>query len=148
MGITVAPLTTAVMGSVPASHAGVASGVNNAVTRASQVLALAVLGAIALFAFSSALASHTQDLPLTAQQRRELVQGAGDLGNTPIPPGLDQSAQQQVQAAIDQSFVQMFRLVTLIAAGLALLAGALAWFIVQPSPASGKQAVPQPSLAP
>jgi EmrB/QacA subfamily drug resistance transporter len=148
MGITVAPLTTAVMGSVPASHAGVASGVNNAVTRASQVLALAVLGAIALFAFSSALASRAQDLPLTAQQRQELVQGAGDLGNTPIPPGLDQSAQQQVQNAIDQSFVQMFRLITLIAAGMALLAGALAWLIVQPSPASGKQAAPQPSLAP
>jgi hypothetical protein len=148
MGVTVTPLTTAVMGSVATSHAGVASGVNNAVTRASQVLALAVLGAIALFAFSSALEAHAQDLPLSAQQRQELVQGAAALGNTPIPPGLDHSAQQQTQDAIDQSFVQMFRLVTLIGAGMALLAGALAWFIIQPSAASGKQAAPQPSLAP
>jgi EmrB/QacA subfamily drug resistance transporter len=148
MGITVAPLTTAVMGSVASSHAGVASGVNNAVTRASQVLALAVLGAIALFAFSSALEAHANDLPLNPQQRQELVQGAGGLGNTPIPPGLDQSAQQKTQDAIDQAFVQMFRLLTLIAAGMALLAGALAWFIVRPAAASGKQVAPQPSLAP
>ena len=115
--------TTAVMGPVASSHEGVASGVNNAVTRASQVLALAVLGAIALFAFSSALKSHANDLPLNAQQRQELVQGAGGLGNTPIPPGLDQNAQQKTQDAIDQAFVQMFRLISLIAAGMALLAG-------------------------
>jgi len=148
MGVTVTPLTTAVMGSVASSHAGVASGVNNAVTRASQVLALAVLGAVALFAFTTALQARANDLPLNAQQRQELVQGAGDLGNTPIPPGLSQAAQQKTQAAIDQSFVQMFRLITLIASGMALLAGALAWFIIQPAPASGKQAAPQPSLAP
>jgi EmrB/QacA subfamily drug resistance transporter len=148
MGVTVAPLTTAVMGSVATSHAGIASGVNNAVTRAAQVLGLAILGAIALFAFTSALESYANDLPLNTQQRQELVQGAGDLGNTLIPPGLDQSAQQQTRDAIDQSFVQMYRLVTLIAAGMALLAGALAWFIVQPSTESGKQPAPQPSLAP
>lgn len=148
MGVTVTPLTTAVMGSVASSHAGVASGVNNAVTRASQVLALAVLGAIALFVFTSALEAQAQNLPISAQQRQELVQGAGKLGGTPIPPGLDQNAQQQTQDAIDQSFVQMFRLITLIAAGMALLAGALAWFIIQPSAASRKQVAPQPSLAP
>jgi EmrB/QacA subfamily drug resistance transporter len=148
MGITVTPLTTAVMGSVASSHAGVASGVNNAVTRASQVLALAVLGAIALFVFSAALEAHANDLPLNAQQRQELVQGAGDLGNTPIPPGLGQVAQQKTQNAIDESFVQMFRLISLIAAGMALLAGALAWFIVNPAPASEKKGKPQPSLAP
>jgi EmrB/QacA subfamily drug resistance transporter len=148
MGTTVTPLTTAVMGSVATNHAGVASGVNNAVTRSAQVLGLAVLGAIALFAFSSALESNAQDLPLSAQQRQELIQGASELGNTPIPPGLDQNAQEQTQAAIDQSFVQMFRLITVIAAGMALLAGALAWFIVLPASSRKKKVALQPSLAP
>jgi hypothetical protein len=46
--------------------------------------------------------------------------------------------------------MRMFRLISLISlilAGMALLAVALAWFIIQPSAASRKQAAPQPSLA-
>jgi hypothetical protein len=45
----------------------------------------------------------------------------------------------------DQSFVGMFRLISLIsliAVGMALLAGVLAWFIVQPSAVSGKAGRP------
>src|SRR4029079_4387752 len=46
MGITVAPLTTPVMGSAGREHAGIASGVNNAVSRAAGLLAIAFIGMI------------------------------------------------------------------------------------------------------
>ena len=43
LAITVAPLTTTVLGAVPASHAGMASAVNNDVARAASLIAVAVL---------------------------------------------------------------------------------------------------------
>lgn len=47
LAVLVAPLTGAVLGAVPASEAGVASGVNNAVARTAQLLAVAALPGLA-----------------------------------------------------------------------------------------------------
>ncbi|MGY1945744.1 MFS transporter [Nocardia asiatica] len=47
LAVLVAPLTGAVLGAVPAGEAGIASGVNNAVARTAQLLAVAALPGLA-----------------------------------------------------------------------------------------------------
>src|SRR5438876_4657337 len=70
MAITVAPLTTTVMSSIPQHRAGVASGVNNAVARTASLVAIAVLGVVMLHVFRTNLDRRlmSTNLPVSAAQ--------------------------------------------------------------------------------
>ena len=65
LSATVAPLTATVLDSVDERHVGIASGVNNGVSRVAGLLSIAVLGAIVSVRFA-ALAPNVPGGPLTA----------------------------------------------------------------------------------
>lgn len=132
LGITVAPLTTTVMGSVPKHNAGVASGINNAVSRASGVLAIAVMGGITLIVFSIILNGKVDALDLPESARTQLEAEAANLANATVPEQLDAEQAAAVQRAIDESFVNTFKVIMLICAGLSIKAGLLAALFVEP----------------
>ena len=126
MGLTVAPLTTAVMGSVSSNHAGIASGINNAVSRTAGVLALAIIGALALLLFNTALATRSAPLPLSPADRTALQAEAAQLGGAQPPASLTPDVRDQVQQAIQLAFVDTFRVIMLIGAVLAWMSALLA----------------------
>ncbi len=126
MGLTVAPLTTTVMSALPTEHSGSASGINNAVSRTAGVLAIAVVGALALFTFARQLDSRAASLNLPAQARTELRAESSRLGEAAVPPQVTGSGVAATQMAIKLSMVSAFRAVMFVCTGLAWLSALMA----------------------
>jgi EmrB/QacA subfamily drug resistance transporter len=131
MAISVAPLTTAVMGSVDTQHVGTASGVNNAVSRTAGLLAIAVLGIVILAVFSSSLLNHLALLQIPAETHNIIVAQQNRLVGIDIPAGLSSSTYAAIQKAISESFVTGFRVVMLIASGLALVSSLCSLLLIE-----------------
>jgi len=127
MAITVAPLTTTVMGAADPRHAGAASGVNNAVSRVAGLLAIAVFGVVLARTFDARVRPPLDRLALSPAAReavqRELPKIAGaDVAQVASMPPPERRA---VRAAVDHAFVFAFRLVLLCSAALALASAAV-----------------------
>jgi EmrB/QacA subfamily drug resistance transporter len=67
LAATVAPLTATVLDSVGPRHVGIASGINNGVSRIAGLLAIAVLGAVISAHFAASVGGHVAGGPLTAR---------------------------------------------------------------------------------
>lgn len=130
MAITVAPLTTVVMSAVDDKRAGIASGINNAVSRVAGLLAVALIGVFVLAAFNNALDGAIATLDLPAQARQELAGERIRLAGAAAPPGLDVATRTALEAAIDGAFVTGFRVAMAISAALAVSAAAVAALMI------------------
>jgi EmrB/QacA subfamily drug resistance transporter len=123
MTITVAPLTTTVMGAVDSHRAGVASGINNTVARVAGLLTIAVFGVLLAHRFNAEVTPRLDRLGLSSPVRMEIVKelpkmAGAELKTVPMEP----RQRAAVQRSIEESFVSGFRLVVLTSSVLALLA--------------------------
>jgi EmrB/QacA subfamily drug resistance transporter len=131
MAISVAPLTTAVMNSVPSERAGVASGVNNAASRVASLLSIAVLGIVVLNVFNHELDERVRLLDLPDQTRQALDQERIKLAGADIPPEIAGERKVRLRTAINEAFVSGFRIVMIIAAILALISSLVAALMIE-----------------
>ncbi|ASL48026.1 Multidrug resistance protein Stp [Burkholderia sp. AD24] len=152
MTITVAPLTTTVMTSVPAARTGVASGINNAVARVASLLAIAVLGIVFVWSHDAALDARLDALHVTraAREAASLAHSGGNasdggevssgsvpaMGKISSASALQASApgaptQAAVAAAQADSLGAALRAVALMSALCALIGAALAATTIQ-----------------
>jgi EmrB/QacA subfamily drug resistance transporter len=130
MAVTVAPLTTTVMNSVGPELAGLASGVNNAVSRAGALLALAVFGVVMSAAFDPALDRRISALDLPPAVQRGIEEQRPRLAAMTVPSGVDPTTASAIQRAVGESFVAGFRRVMLVCAALALLSALSTWVLI------------------
>jgi len=112
--ILVAPLTTAVMTSVPPHNAGLASAINNALSRVGPQLVGAALFVVITASFYSSLASQTH-LDVTSPAVRQQISPLNRPGASVSPDDV---------AAARQASTGAFHMAMLVATGL-LVAGAL-----------------------
>jgi EmrB/QacA subfamily drug resistance transporter len=131
MALVIAPLTTTALNSVSGRHSGLASGVNNAVSRTASLLAIPVLGIFVFVAFSSSLDARVAELNLPQGALQQLEAEKVDLGGAEAPEGLDSETAAAVERAVDEAFVAGFRVAMFVAAGLALASAVAAAMMIE-----------------
>ena len=110
--ILVAPLTTALMTSVPVRHSGLGSAINNAISRVGPQLAGALIFVFLTANFYASLASRLSGVDVSSESFRNQVSPL----NTPTDPSLF--------AVVREASTSSFHLAMILGAGL-LLVGAI-----------------------
>ncbi|GAA4332099.1 MFS transporter [Mucilaginibacter gynuensis] len=131
MSFTVAPLTTAVMGSVSDHFSGTASGVNNAITRIANVFANAIFGALAVLFFTGALETQVKEIPINTKQKQEVMAAAADLGNAKVPADISDNDKMVIEKAYHRSFISAYGSIMRISAGLGFLGALMAFLFIR-----------------
>jgi len=131
--IMVAPLTTALMTSVPERNAGVASAINNAISRVGSPLVTAVIFVAVASSFYASIARQVPGADVDSRQFRADV--------APLNQPSD-DVPAEIRAAARSASTDAFHLAALVSAGLLLVGAAInAVGIRNPSPA-GRQGGP------
>jgi hypothetical protein len=127
MAASIAPLTTVVMNAVGQENAGIASGVNNAASRAAGLLSIALLGILLANVFGKELERRVDALPIDPSDRQEVLRERNRLAAAEPPAGLSTDEAAHVRAAIEAAFVAGFQAVARASALLALAACLSSW---------------------
>jgi len=131
-GLMVTPLTTGVLNSVDTEDSGLASGINHAVSRVGNLIAIAVCGAALALRYQAHFHNNIDRVAqsdATVRQIEPLIQQAADkLGQfdlISLPEDLHIPVQQLVTTSLDRAFVEVMLAASLFALLAALSASAL-----------------------
>jgi predicted MFS family arabinose efflux permease len=139
ISMVVAPLTSTLMSSVPVSNAGLASAVNNAISRVGQPLLSAVIFIVITASFYTSLAAKVPGVDPNDPTLRAAVQ--------PLDRPID-GTQPAIVAAAREASTDAFHLALLVSAALLAAGGAVNFVGLRPVPSSGRMAAASPPSAP
>jgi EmrB/QacA subfamily drug resistance transporter len=143
LAATVAPLTATVLDSVEQRHVGIASGINNGISRVAGLLAIAVLGAVIAASFSAQIAGKIEARPnaLGPVVAGALSEAKDKPLSVPDADRLPPAERGLVRFIAAEASVDAFHLGVLIA-GLLMIAGGLVSGVGIVNPRHRFEAVP------
>lgn len=120
LAITVAPLTSAILGDVAPSQAGIASAVNNAVARIAGLVAVAAVGAVVAAQFS-----HVVNQKMATSSVSPSVVGSAKQITLQTTPPSPYQHDQRFKSALSDASVSAFHAGIITIAGLLIAGGAV-----------------------
>jgi EmrB/QacA subfamily drug resistance transporter len=141
LSATVAPLTATVLDSVEERHVGIASGVNNGISRVAGLLAIAVLGAVISAHFGASLDSKLGAEPLSPTASEAVVDAKRQPLGAPATGDLAVAEAARIDDAAAEASTSSFHLGIGIA-GMLMIAGGVVSGVGIENPRQRFQAVP------
>jgi hypothetical protein len=92
---------------------------------------------VATWHFNRVLDRRLDTLNVPAEYRAVLADVRDRLAGAEIPPSVPGEQRAVLRRAVEEAFVETFRVLMIMAAGLAVAAAASAWAMIEPSPARG-----------
>ena len=143
LGLTTAPATESIMGSLSADKAGVGSAVNDTTRELGGTLGVAIVGSVFASIYSSRLGSSAVVSALPGEVRatmgRSMAAAQQVIGQLPPPVIPD------VRAAVNTAFLDGLQIGSLVSAGIAAAAAVIVAVMLparaeQPLPVTAEQA--------
>jgi hypothetical protein len=107
------------MSAVGDQYSGVASGINNALSRVASVFANAIFGALAVLLFTGMLQKRMNGWDLSAGAKHAVIAQAADLGNAKPPPDTPAGDKAAIVAIYRAGFIQSYQRIMQFAAVMA-----------------------------
>jgi MFS family permease len=127
IGTVIAPVTSAVMSTLPLDRAGAGSAVNNTIRQTGSLLGIAAGGTIMAIVYRRGMAGAPPQAKISAERARQLA------AVTHRP---------DLAAAADHAFIHAMHITALWTAGIALAGAAVLAFALRPAPAEAPAPTP------